>query len=375
MINCKHIKLELARTNNAKLYWKMLKGSVVCNSSSLASDDFVSYFKSVNDPDSVFFQPDEDILYFNERYLGGELNIMFEELNNIITTHEIKKCCKKLNNGKSGGPDNFLNEFFKYGCEIDMVATALCTLFNKLFDSGYFPETWSEGYVVPLHKKGDINNTNNYRGITLLSTLGKLFTKVLNDRLTIWAETYNVYIEAQAGFRQNMGTTDNIFVLHSVIHHLLNKKKKLFVAFIDFTKAFDYVVRDILWYKLIKLGIRGKLLNIIRSMYSIVKSRVKYDNEVSDSFTCMVGVRQGESLSPFLFAMYLNDIEEYLLTNNYDGISLDTLKLFIMLYADDIVLFSESETGLQKGLDLLKQYCDRWKLTVNTQKTKVMVFK
>jgi len=256
-----------------------------------------------------------------------------------------------------------------------MFATALCTLFNKLFDSGYFPETWSEGYVVPLHKKGDINNTNNYRGITLLSTLGKLFTKVLNDRLTIWAETYNVYIEAKAGFRQNMGTTDNIFVLHSVIQHLLNKKKKLFVAFIDFTKAFDYIVRDILWYKLIKLGIRGKLLNIIRSMYSIVKSRVKYDNEVSDSFTCMVGVRQGESLSPFLFAMYLNDMEEYLLTNYYDGISLDTLKLFIIVYADDIVLFSESETGLQKGLDLLKEYCDQWKLTVNTQKTKVMVFK
>lgn len=78
---------------------------------------------------------------------------------------------------------------------------------------------------------------------------------------------------------------------------------------------------------------------------------VKYDNEVSDSFTCLLGVRQGESLSPFLFAMYLNDIEEYLLTNNYDGINLDTLKLLIMLYADDIVLFSESETGLQIGLD------------------------
>ena len=96
-----------------------------------------------------------------------------------------------------------------------------------------------------------------------------------------------------------MGTIDNIFVLHNVIQHLLYKKKKLFVAFIDFTKAFDYVVRDILWYKLIKLGIRGKILNIIRSMYSIVKSRVKYDNEVSDSFTRMVGVRQGESLSLF----------------------------------------------------------------------------
>ena len=76
----------------------------------------------------------------------------------------------------------------------------------------YFPEKWSEGFIVPLHKKGDVENVNNYRGITLLSTLGKLFTKVINDRLSSWAERYNVYIEAQSDFRKQMGTVDNICV-------------------------------------------------------------------------------------------------------------------------------------------------------------------
>ena len=107
-------------------------------------------------------------------------------------------------------------------------------------------------------------------GITLLSKLGKLFTCILNNRLNDWAENYNIYIEAQARFRKNMSTSDNVFVLNSLITHLLNKNGKLYCAFVDFTKAFDLVVRNILWYKLIKVGVRGKMLDILMSMYSNV---------------------------------------------------------------------------------------------------------
>jgi len=129
----------------------------------------------------------------------------------------------------------------------------LCNIFNNFFYLSYFPPSWAEGYVIPLHKKGDIEKVDNYRGITLLSTLGKLFTRIINNRLTKWAEDYYIYIEAQSGFRSNMGTIDNVFVLHNIIAHMLNKKETLYCAFVDFTKAFDYIVRDNLWYKLIKL--------------------------------------------------------------------------------------------------------------------------
>ena len=78
----------------------------------------------------------------------------------------------------------------------------------------------------------------------------------------------------------------------------------------DFTKAFDYVVRDNLWFKLIKLGLRGNILNIIKSMYESVKSRVKFCNKIGNEFFCSLGVRQGECLSPLLFSLFLNDIEE-----------------------------------------------------------------
>ena len=97
---------------------------------------------------------------------------------------------------------------------------------------------------------------------------------MLNNRLSDWSDRYFVLIEAQAGFRANMSTIDDVFVLHGLISHILNLGEKLYCAFIDFTKAFDYTVRENFWYKMIKLGLRGNILNIIKSMYMSVKSRL-----------------------------------------------------------------------------------------------------
>ena len=196
---------------------------------------------------------------------------MLDELNTSFSEDEVIKSVKQLKSNKAGGPDKIINEFLIHGRQI--LVPTICKLFNKIYDMGYFPEEWAEGYIIPLHKKGSANDVENYRGITLLSILGKLFTRVLNNRLSEWAENYYVFIEAQAGFRPGMGTTDNIFILRGLITHILNQGSKLYCAFVDFTKTFDHVVRENLWYKLIKFGLRGKVLNIIKSMYSsVVKS-------------------------------------------------------------------------------------------------------
>lgn len=123
----------------------------------------------------------------------------------------------------------FLNEFFIYGR--DTLVNTLLPLFNKNVELGYFPDEWSTGFVIPLHKKGSTNDVNNYRGIMLLSTLGKLFTRMLNNRLTEWAEQYQVYIEAQSGFRSGMSTVDNVLILHGIRSHMLNSGRKLFCGF------------------------------------------------------------------------------------------------------------------------------------------------
>ena len=211
-----------------------------------------------------------------------------------------------------------------------------------MFETGYFPESWAEGYIVPIFKKGDKEEASNYRGITLWSTVGKLFTRILNGRLNDWAEEYNVYVEAQAGFRKSMGTVDNIFILNSLITSTLNNNEQLYCAFIDFTKAFDFVVRDILWFKLLKIGVRGNMLDIIKSMYSNVKTRVRHNGCLGEPFTSNIGVRQGECLSPFLFSMYVNDLEAELATKGLPGIDIGTFNIYLVMYADDIILLARS---------------------------------
>jgi hypothetical protein len=140
----------------------------------------------------------------------------------------------------------------------------------------------------------------------LLSTFSKLFTRVINKRLNKWADRNGFIIEAQAGLRKTYSTADNIFVLHTLISHVVNNRRKLFCAFIDFRRAYDCINHRCLWYKSIKCGIRGKLLNVIRSMYRLVKSKViGFDGNLSEVFECILGVRQGECLSPFLFALFI----------------------------------------------------------------------
>jgi hypothetical protein len=305
--------------------------------------------------------------------LTSELKVMFAELDLNITLKELQNGITELKNGKAGGPDKFLNEFLIHGGPF--IHNFLLKMFNKIFEIGYFPDTWSEGIIIPLHKSGSVSDVQNYRGITLLSVIGKLFTKLINNRLTNWAEQYYIYIEAQAGFRAKMSTSDNIFVLHSLITHALNNNKQLFCTFVDFSKAFDYVVRENIWYKLLKLGIRGKMFHVVQSIYKNVKAHVKYNNDNSESFDCYLGIRQGDSLSPFIFSMYINDLEDELVIKGFEGIDIGMLKLYLLMYADDIVIFSYTAENLQNGLNILSDYCNRWKLKVNKKKTKVMIFR
>ena len=152
---------------NAKEYWKLLKSNYVKTDCKITMSQFEQYFKSINDPESVFFQPDEDVIYFNN-VVQNEVQIMFNELNVPFTDNEIKIACNELNNDRSGGSDFVSNEMFKYG--FDIIGKYIVTLFNKIFNLGYFPPAWTEGYIVPLFKNGDQNNPGNYRGITILST-------------------------------------------------------------------------------------------------------------------------------------------------------------------------------------------------------------
>ena len=255
-------------------------------------------------------------------------------------------------------------------------------LFNRVFESGYIPTTWLEGIIIPLYKnKGEVEVPNNYRPITILSCLGKLFTSILNLRLTTYLENFQVLEENQAGFRKGYSCTDHMFTLHSLVEILKKNKKKLFCCFIDFSQAFDRVWRAGLLHKLLENSINGKFFNVIDSMYKNIKSSVQHNGDLSETFISEIGVRQGENLSPALFSLFLNDLNSHMYVNGANGVELKDpldlslwLKLLILLYADDTIFLSETEIDFQKSLDIFHNYCNNWHLKVNISKTKVIVF-
>ena len=290
-----------------------------------------------------------------------------------ISHDEIKKAIQGLKSNKSCGIDDILNEYFVNAA--DVLIEPLHTLFNKILESRSFPAQWATGLIVPLHKTGSYDDVNNYRGITLISCFAKLFTSILNNRLKLWSNVTDTSSNAQFGFKSDHSTIDAIFILKYLTDKQLQDKKMLYCAFIDLKKAFDSVSRTSLWYKMIKSGIDGKLFDIIRSMYENIKLRVKCLSSLSDVFSCDVGLLQGEIISPFLFALFINDIELNLQENLNDGISIDKLQLYLLLFADDAVIFSETRAGLQNHLNNLESYCQKWNLTVNVNKTKIVVFR
>ena len=206
----------------------------------------------------------------------------------------------------------------------------------------------------------------------------------MNTRLNNLSDNIELISKCQAGFRKGLSTVDNIFVLFALISIYFSVGKKLFCTFVDFKSAFDTVWRVGLWQKLQKYNIKGKIFTVIHNMYKNVKSYVKHGDECSDYFNCNLGVKQGENLSPFLFSIFLNDLEEFFVQNTTDSLDYITdlcqneltmyMKLFLILYADDTVLLSENEDGLKKTLDVFEQYCNAWKLRVNIKKTKIVIF-
>ena len=184
--------------------------------------------------------------------------------------------------------------------------------------------------------------------------------------------------ECQAGFRKNYSTVDQIFNLYAIVKKCLRKKgQKLYVAFVDFRKAFDSVWHDKLLDCIRNQGIKGKLFSALGAMYNSLLSCIRAICKYSEFFECPVGVRQGCVLSPTLFSLFINQMANHVTPKGRHGIQLvpGVMELFILLFADDVALLSTTPTGLQNQLDSLKTCCQEMKMEVNKDKTKIMVFR
>ena len=212
-------------------------------------------------------------IYYDEcEWLNGNIKADEYTVNQLLNVEfnekEISDVVKKLKNNKANGVDLVINEFIK--CTFDKMCPIYVKLFNLILKRGYIPEDWVIGIIVPIYKnKGSAGDPSNYRGISLLSCMCKLFTSVLSQRLYRFAENFEVLGAEQAGFRKNHSTVDHLFVLNTLIELYCKQiKKPLYCAFVDYSKALDLVPRVLLWSKLLSNNINGKILDVIRNMYA-----------------------------------------------------------------------------------------------------------
>lgn len=364
------IELKTLRKKDSKQFWKYFKKNKKPEAQPI--NELYHTFKNFNENErGTTHEPAEPhTITANDNYI----------LNGPITNEEIINAILNLKNGKTPGQDFILNEYLK--ASVDIFLPAYNILFNTVLDTGTFPTEWNIGIISPIYKgKGHRLDPMNYRPITLLSCIGKVFTSILNNRLTLFLEEYHIINEIQAGFRKEYSTMDHVLTLHLLLEYMKMKNKTIFCGFMDLRKAYDLINRAMLFQKLEMFHIKGKLYNIILSMYNDTKSRLRCNNLYTNDFCCNIGIRQGENLSSILFAIFLNDIEKFCKDNGCDSIPLKGhddihvfVQLFILLYADDTVLLANSVKSFKKLLKAYGDYCKTWDIEINVNKSKIMIF-
>ena len=214
----------------------------------------------------------------------------------------------------------------------------------------------------------NVPDKNGYSYLNVLTGFGKSNDMSMRQSMI----TAKKVMDEQGGFRAGRGCNDQIFTVRQIMEKTIEKDKVVYMAFVDLEKAYDKVNREKLWRVLEEYGVEGRLLLAIQSLYEGGKASVRIGDKESEWFGVNRGVRQGCTLSPWLFNVFVDKVTREARGGFVREVKLSTGEVGVLLYADDMVLMAESEEGLQSNLQVLSEAMVRWDLKVNWRKTKVM---
>ena len=242
--------------------------------------------------------------------------------------------------------------------------------------------------IIPLFKKGDTRNCDNYRGLSLLTVPGKVYAHILLKQVA--EKMDQLVLDEQSGFRPAHSTVDHLFSLNQLFSNAIEFREPLHVCFIDLRKAYDTVNRPALWAVLQKTGLSTKIIRLIKELHTETTSRVRTSGSYSRSFSTNNGVRQGCVMSPALFNIFLDTVVRQALSESKDGVTIKytcgdevySLKLTqqltthdmvqILLYADDMSIVCNTADGLERLVRRLDEVTQKWLLDISQKKTKLM---
>ncbi len=316
---------------------------------------FNQFFSSVF-TDEILEQVPMAPLMFNELHNNGLTDILVSKEEVINEVHCLKK-------HKSPGPDEVFARTLKE-CSKE-VSEQLTNIFNKSLELGEVPETWKQANVVPIYKnKGDRSLASNYRPISLTSTVGKLLESIIAKHIRKHLDRYGLINESQHGFTKGRSCLTNLLSFYSEVYKAVDNGKAYDIIYLDFSKAFDRVPHERLIRKVEAHGIRGNISKWIKAWLTGRRQRVSINGTKSEWADVKSGVPQGSVLGPLLFIIYINDLDTEI--NSRLSKFADDTKIGRAIHSDD------DANALQRDLDNLCEWTDKWQMRFNTEKCKVI---
>ena len=300
---------------------------------------------------------------------------------------EMAKAIAGLKDGKAPGGDGIPAEVWKHGG--DNLFSRLHQLITNAWKVGSVPQTWKDASIVTIYKKGDRTDCGNYRGISLLSIAGKIFARILLNRLSIHTKGSS---RDSVSFRGNRSTVDMIFCLRQLQEKCIEQDRPLYMVFVDFSKALNTVGRTGLWQLLRKNGCLEKFTTMIESLHTAIIANVSVGGEVPESFSVTNGVKQGCVLAPTLFSIFLSAMLDDAFRDMGDGVYIQsrqsadlfnvahfrantkTTRILMreLLFADDSALVAHSAEEMQNIVDAFSNASKKFGLKINIKKTEVL---
>lgn len=279
---------------------------------------------------------------------------------------EVKSIIDNLKTGKSAGIDGLRAELLQNVS--DIISEPLSMIFNRCIKEGHFPEKLKVAVVTPIFKSGDRALLTNYRPISVISVVGKIFEKILKGRMVKFLEKYNILSKRQYGFQSNKSTEDAMANLISKIYEALDESVPVLCVFVDLSKAFDTVSHRDLLSTIEQVGFRGKTLELFKSYLENRKQIVVLGGEQSAERLVTCGVPQGTVLGPLLFCIYINELFNLPSCGSITSFADDTAVVYTGSSWDSLI--REAQEDLRLILDFFREKL----LTVNYEKTSFMSF-
>ena len=329
----------------------------------------VQQVRMMKDKDGNVMTDEESVLRMWKEYYMGLMNeenererreIDGERVNlevESVSKEEVMENMQRMKNGKAVGPDDIPVEVWK--CLGESALKFLTKLYNRTMESERMPDEWRDSVLIPIFKnKGDVQSCSNYRGIKLISHTMKLWERIVEKRLRSDLKFSN----QQYGFMPGKSTTDALFALRVLMEKYREGQKELHCVFVDLEKAYDKVPREEVWYCMRKSGLAEKYVRIVQDMYDDSTTAVRCAVGVTEGFEVKVGLHQGSALSPCLFAMMMDRMTDEIREE----------APWTMMFADDIVICSESKEQVEEKLESWRYALERRGMKVNRRKTEYM---